>query len=106
VLLAVRLADALEPGVDGPVVALDRVVGSGCEPERVEILDNTSLPTSPDDLLAIAREYFNVDHVVLLLAHLRVVVDTAQKYKITWLHLLKSNLLRERIELVGLVPVV
>lgn len=105
-LLAVALADALQPRVDRSIVELDAVVRGGRELVAVKVLDNALLPTSADGLFTsfAPSVYFNVDHVVLLRLGLGVEVGAGVEDEVAWLHFLFLELDGQSVKLVGLVP--
>ena len=51
-------------------------------------------------------EDLNMDHVVLLLAHLFVVVDARVKNKVSWPELFEGEVNGQSVELVRLVPAI
>jgi len=106
VLLAVALADALQPRVDRSVVELDAVVRGRRELVAVKVLDNALLPTSADRLFTsfAPSVYLNVDHVMLLRLGLGVEVGAGVEDEVTWLHFLFLELDGQSVKLVGLVP--
>ena len=87
---------------------LDAVVGCGLELVGVEVLDYALLPAGPNRLLPslTASEHLNVHHMVLLLPTLGVEVDSAVEDQISGLQLLKGEVDRKRVVLVGLVPAI
>ena len=82
VLRAVRLAKTLKPGIERLVVTHNGVIGFRCELVRIKVLNDPSLPSCTDGLLACLSscEYLHVHHIVLLLPHLLIIVNSAQKY--------------------------
>ena len=106
VFLAVRFTDALHPCIERLVVEFDAVIGRRLKLVAVEVLDDAFLPASADRLLSCltASEDLNMDHVMLLLFHLRVVVDASIEDKVTGLHLFKLQVDRQSVKLVTLVP--
>ena len=76
-LLAVRLADALEPRIQRLVMELYGMIGRRFKFVRVEVLDYAFLPASSDGLCSClpTSEHFNMDHIVLLRTTFLVEVD-------------------------------
>ena len=106
VLRAVRLTNALKPGIDRFVVELDTVVRGRFKFVGVEVLDNSSLPSGTDGLLSrlTSSEDFDMHHAMLLSAQLRVVVNGTVEDQITGLHLFERHIDWKRVILVSLVP--
>jgi hypothetical protein len=106
--LTVRATYTLKPGVNWAVVEFNTMVSGWFKFVRIKIFNDTSLPASPNRLLAsgTTREDFYMHNVMSLRSQLRIEVNSAVEDKVTWLQLLKLKCDRKSVELVSLIPTV
>ena len=104
--LAVRLADAFEPRINGLEVVDHAVVRRRFELVRIEELNLAPLPTCTDCLLSslASSPYLYVNHVVLLSAELCVEVCGRDEHKVTRLQVLLFDRKRQCVPLIRLIP--
>lgn len=85
---------------------LNRMITRRSKLERVKVLHNALLPPGANGLLAglATSKYLNVNHIMLLLPHLVVVIDSTVENQVARPHFFELEIDGQGVELVRLVP--
>jgi hypothetical protein len=99
-------ADTIEPCFDWFKVELDAMVWFRLKPKTVKVFNRAPLPPRTNRLLPSLAPSVNLymNHIMLLCLQLRVVICATVENKVSRLHLLKSQVNRQGVVLVGLIP--
>lgn len=102
----VRLTRALQPRINALKMVIYVVIRARRKLITIKILNYATLQPCADGLLAggAARKYFYMHNIMLLRRKLRIKVLSTIKYQISGAHLVKCQINRQCIILVGLIP--